>query len=124
MITIIINEQHTLLSDQARVLNEKFGQGTWSTLTVPSAGWTLEEIRTLTDRFNTGTVVFVSPIPALLCSLADKAGYQAGYDRGSDTIPSEPPLVVLVFHNDNRVAKELPGGKIIHTVAPDGWILV
>ena len=124
MVTIVINEQHALLPDQEKVLAEKFGRGTWSTLSVPASGWTLEEMRVLADRFNTGTVVFLSPVPALLLILADKAGYQAGVDMGSGVPPQEPPLNVMVFHNDHRVARELPGGKIVHTVSPDGWILV
>jgi len=31
---------------------------------------------------------------------------------------------VHIFHNDNREKKELPNGKIIHTVAQKGWVLV
>ena len=33
-------------------------------------------------------------------------------------------FTVSVFHNDNRVAKELPNGKIVHVIAETGWILV
>ena len=105
---IIINEQHTLLPDQQRVLDENLRRG-WELFPVPAEGWTLAEMREdvlleIGDR----PVVFVSPIPALILMLA---GSRAGVN-------------IAVMHNDRRVAKELPGGRVVHTVAPEGWELV
>lgn len=116
---IVMNEQHTLLSDQTRVLDEHFPGG-WSLLPVPADGWTLAEMRKIASRICVGNVVFASPVPALLAMLARESGWRSGI---KDQISLEP-LRVWVLHNDNRVAKELPGGKIVHTVSPDGWVLV
>lgn len=59
------------------------------------------------------TVVFVSPIPALMVILA---GVKGGVDR------------IYAMHNDKREAKEIrqPDGsiRIIHIVAKEGWVLV
>jgi len=105
---IIINEQHSLLPDQKRVLNEEL-RGPWELFPVPAGGWTLAEMRDeVLPEIGDRPVVFVSPIPALILMLA---GSRAGVN-------------VWVMHNDCRVAKELPGGRVVHTVAPEGWELV
>lgn len=31
---------------------------------------------------------------------------------------------VLIFHNDNREKKELPGGKVVSVVSQTGWQLI
>ena len=105
---IVLNEQHTLLPDQQRVLNEEL-RGEWELYPVPAEGWTLAEMRekVMGDLFS-APVIFVSPVPALILWLGAARG-------GCDT---------FVMHNDRRVAKELPGGRVIHTVAPEGWVLV
>jgi hypothetical protein len=119
-VTVIINEQHTLLPDQERVLSEKFSQG-WNFLLVPADGWTLEEMRRESDLIwksatDEDVVVFASPIPAMLVLMAAQSGFSFG-------INAEVRVHILVLHNDRRVAKELPGGKVVHTVAPDVWEL-
>ena len=112
-ILVILNEQHKLLPDQERLLNEDFEHVGWEIFPVPAEGWTLEQIKeeVLPDLFNRA-VVFASPVPALLLFLAS----QRGGER------------VWLFHNDRRVAKEIPDGKggkkLIHVVATDGWQLV
>lgn len=102
---VIINEQHTLSADQINKLNSKFGEDKWARLNVPADGWNAsqqEEVaRDLAGQ--DARVVFASPIPLLL-KLVLKAGVET-----------------FVFHNDNREKKELPNGKIIFTVAQDGW---
>ena len=105
---VVMNEQHSLLPDQERVLNENL-RGGWELYPVPAEGWTLAEMRekVMGDLFS-APVVFVSPVPALILWLGAARG-------GCD---------VMVMHNDHRVAKELPGGRVIHTVAPEGWVLV
>jgi hypothetical protein len=105
--TAIINETHELMAEQRNILNKTFS--TWETISVPSAGWTLEEMKqNVSEMKRSGnTIVFVSPIPFMLKELAKDANVN-----------------VLVFHNDNRKKKELPNGKIIQVVAETGWQLV
>lgn len=120
---VILNEQHTLLPDQKRRLDEVFGDDGWETYPVPAEGWVREEIIKQAEGIlrnalawkddHDYTVVFASPVPALLVILARHSGSER-----------KPILGVFVFHNDKRIAKELPGGKSIHTVAPDGWEFV
>lgn len=111
-VQVVINSAHNLMPDQVRVLDESFRQG-WERYNVPESGWTLEQIREdVLPELETAVTVFASPVPALILLLA---GSRAGHG-------------VYVFHNDNRVAREVPDGKggvkVIHTVAPDGWVLV
>ena len=107
MIKVILNEQHSLMEDQTRVLNEKFGANNWELHLVPSAGWTLDEINAQVDSLSSEEgVVFASPIPAMILKLA------------------KTNVETFVFHNDKREKKELPNGKIIMVVASEGWQLV
>ena len=111
-VQVIINKAHTLMPDQVRVLDESFRQG-WERYDVPETGWTLSQIREdVLPELETAVTVFASPVPALILLLA---GSRAGHG-------------VYVFHNDKRLAKEVPDGKggvrVIHTVATDGWELV
>lgn len=110
---VIINEQHNLMEDQVRILNEQFES--FERENIPQDGMTLKEIENLANwlidkRFEDGSVtVFASPIPALIKFVVQ------GSEENED---------VRVFHNDNREKKELPNGKIIMTVAQTGWVLV
>jgi len=107
-VLVVMNEQHTLLEDQRRVLDEKFPE--WELFPVPAQGWTAIEMREIVFKFPDVFFVFVSPVPGLM-SLC------ARYD-----------IHFAVLHNDKRVAKEITtpdgGKKIIHSVAPTGWELV
>ena len=122
--TVIINEQHSMLPDQVRVMDTIFGSGEWDEFPVPAAGWSYSEMlpiagslietaETLGTAEEPFTVVFLSPVPAMLKLLAKRSGMEDCRF-----------LDVCVFHNDKREAKELPNGKVIHTVAKTGWILV
>jgi hypothetical protein len=104
---VVINEQHNLMEDQVRILNEEFDE--YELLKVPAVGWTLPEINQVADDLAGKTAVIVSPVPALIKLLA----MQADEDEN-----------IFVFHNDNREKKELPSGKIVMTVAAEGWVLV
>ena len=125
---VIINESHSLMPDQRRVLDSEIGEGSWSTLLVPEAGWTLDEIRNVyvsiaesaperlaEDEVGGLHVVFASPVPALLNYIAQLAGAETRL------------LTCWVLHNDHRVAKEVPDGRggvrIVHSIAPTGWRL-
>lgn len=122
---VIINEQHKLLDEQKKILEEKYE--VYEVLQVPAQGWTLQEMDEIIDRLTSKEVrgnkrlldiVFVSPIPYLLVQLTRKE---------VDWMPEyaeETGIKVKVFHNDNRIKKELPNGKIIQTVAETGWQLL
>jgi len=102
-----------------------------SFLRVPAKGWTREEMDQIAKRIHKEAlqrrkerkegrtnVVFVSPVPYLLSLLT----FQLGGYYGEDAVV--PPFRVFLFHNDRREKKELPNGKIIFTIPPEGWELV
>jgi hypothetical protein len=107
-VLVVMNEQHSLLEDQRRVIHERFIE--WDFFLVPAQGWTAIEMREIVFKFPDVFFVFVSPVPGLM-SLCAVYGIQ-----------------FAVLHNDKRVAKEIAtpdgGKKVIHSVAPDGWELV
>jgi len=107
---VIINEQHSLFFDQERLLQDR----KVLFLKVPAQGLTLDEMKEWTEALITTLihyplqlVVFASPIPYFLRELSRLFSYR-----------------VLLFHNDKREKKELPDGRIIQTVAKEGWQLV
>jgi len=106
---IIINEQHTLLPDQQRLIDERTEEyDSIEEVKIPSCGLNLSEMYDLLDRLDPSKnmLLFVSPIPAMMSFIAQNG---------------DP---FLVFHNDRRNKKELPNGKIIYTVAKEGWVIV
>lgn len=107
---LVINDQHSLMTDQQRVLDEVFPQG-WDVFRVPPQGMNLDNIKDWVDQVDPAqTVIMVSPIPAFFCLLAKRG------------------INFCTLHNDKRAAKEIPDGKggvkVIHTVAPVGWQVV
>jgi hypothetical protein len=108
---VIINENHSLLPQQVQLLREEFKS--YEEFKVPATGWTKEQIfkeyKSL-GEFETQAVVMLSPIPLLLGLLASRRKNQAGF--------------TFVFHNDKREKKELPNGKVVYTVAQEGWQLM
>ncbi|HFD2052232.1 TPA: hypothetical protein ACF2DE_002963 [Clostridium perfringens] len=110
---VILNEQHTLLPSQKVILDSEFGINGWDVLSVPSNGWSLSEQLEVVESLK-GTIekqskiVFASPLPIIIGKLSRWNEYEDIY----------------IFHNDKREKKELPNGKIIFTVAQDGWQLV
>ena len=126
---VIINENHEILPEQEEILNKCFeGKENWNFLKAPKSGWTYEEqceiINEIIFRANEAqkhwdktsnqsclNVIFCSPIPAMLMILSRIQGRGGKFE-------------VHVFHNDNREAKELPNGKIIHVIAKTGWMLI
>jgi hypothetical protein len=116
-VIVILSEQHRLFAAQTELLDKTFHPHDWDILSVPSEGWTLEEISVLATSFRQNGwyhIVFASPVPALLAKLAHSR-------------EDERPLV-WAFHNDVRVSKEIPDGaggvRLIKTVSPTGWRLV
>lgn len=126
---IIINEQHSILEDQARILKEKFPNTDIEKITIPAKGLNLQEITELVKELTQkdGNIVFISPIPAMMVLLARdlaKLEYYKG-EADAKNIPSGcPNIQIFTFHNDRREKKELSNGKIIFTVAKEGWQLV
>ena len=119
---VLINEQHTLLEEQQLILAKEFGDE-MTFISIPANGWNEEEMNgvsdVLTDMLYTSmeesiSIIFVSPVPKLIVDTAYSDG-RANHFSGSR---------VSVFHNDSRVKKELPNGKVIYTVAQTGWKLV
>lgn len=111
MVKVILNEQHTLLEEQKTLLDDKFGKQ-WVILSVPAEGWNRSEIGEVAKRLVNDTVVFASPIPLLLGTLA--------YEQGCGSAK----LQTFLLHNDKREKKELPTGKVISVVAKTGWELI
>ena len=110
-IRVIINEQHEIMEDQVRAIKEYWAGKEVNVLLVekiPAEGMVLAEIKKLSKKLSEGreTIVIASPIPALMSMLAAE---------GTD---------FFVLHNDKREKKELPNGKIIMTVAKEGWVIV
>ena len=107
---VLLNEQHSLMPDQERILNEKYGKD-WEIMPIPKDGWTADQMKNATkdiiNMYDDGDVVFASPVPYLIKLLVGELG---GF--------------VKIFHNDHREKKELPNGKIIMVVAQTGWQLL
>lgn len=118
-VKVVINEQHKLMGEQIEILDNKFQPLGWELFKIPAEGLTLiEQIETAGEIQQEPGVVFASPVPVLLArcvALAVEAD-----SLGSPGIRGS----VFVFHNDHREKKELPGGKVIMTVAQTGWQLV
>ena len=120
---VIINEAHSLLSEQEKILNERFDS--YEFLYVPREGWSYEDqlriARSLVEEG--GSVIFVSPVPVLLAYIGFYRGYgRAGIDIGQPFVGCNTSL--YLFHNDHREKKELPDGRIIQVVSQTGWQLV
>ena len=100
---VILNEQHGLMANQIEVLNNNFSE--FEIIPVPAAGWKLSEMFRVSERLrqSRSKLIFASPVPGLMANLHNKKFF--------------------VFHNDKREKMELPGGKIIMTVAKEGWVI-
>lgn len=110
---VVLNEQHTLLPDQVRELNEKLGPGgkRWTILHAPASGWTVGQMREIAAAWPRSVgAVMASPIMGLALELC-RAGRR-----------------VSALVNDRREAVEVknPDGsvRIQHRVAADGWQII
>src|SRR5690606_33351270 len=98
-------------------------------ITIPASGLNLQEQKELVKELTQkdGNIIFVSPIPAMMVLLSRELAKMEYCKGEADTkcLPSGCPIIkVYTFHNDRREKKELPNGKIIFTVAKEGWQLV
>jgi hypothetical protein len=123
---VFLNEQHSLMSEQEKLLNEEFDS--FSIVKIPATGLSLEQQKEVVfeagkiekidlERNVDITFVFASPVPFLLKELSVES-------RQDGNFFMDCLYDVKVFHNDKREKKELPNGKIIFTVAKEGWQLV
>ena len=103
---VVLNEQHQLMAEQIRILDERYAEQGWELYTVPAVGWTYEEMEEVAHDLSHCEVVFASPVPAVMKLLSNKSN------------------TWHVFHNDRREKKELPNGRVIMTVAQEGWVIV
>lgn len=117
---LIINEQHSLLPEQQKLLLDRFG--CFYTLPVPSSGWNVETMTEVANLLKERQAIFASPIPYLIREVAASSSY-GNFSISEGGNPLAPKLP-LVFHNDQREKKELPDGKVIYTVAKEGWQLI
>lgn len=117
---LIINEQHVLLPEQQKLLLNKFGS--FYTIQVPANGWDIETMKEVATLLMERLAVFASPIPYLIreVSAASSYGNFTLSEGGNPRAPKFP----LIFHNDRREKQELPSGKVIYTVAKEGWQLI
>lgn len=117
---VVINEAHSILPNQKTLLDEKFPEG-YEILSVPEMGWTKKEMDEQNNKIlQHDNAVFVSPIPYMIAALS----FDSGYYRCMDDNQLKDLFTVFIFHNDVREKKELPNGKIIFTVAKEGWELI
>ena len=115
---VIMNEQHSLLPQQKELIKKELG-APMEFLRVPADGWSKEQILSWVKEIEIAVgegnlnIVVLSPIPLLLASLSMLQGSGKLWDSK-----------VFVLHNDRREKKELPNGKVISTVAQEGWELI
>lgn len=84
---VIINEAHSLMGEQEKILEEKFG--TYEFLYVPKDGWSyLDQLRIARKLIEEGgNIIFVSPVPVILGRVAFYRGYgEAGVEIGQPFI--------------------------------------
>ena len=127
MTKVILNEQHKLMNAQKKILDERFGTENWELFSVPKSGWNLEQMKEVAEDMITGTtcygelIVFASPVPALMALIAEGVS-KCSSEHGETGFTWWVPFFVL--HNDTREKKELPDGRVIMTVAKEGWVIV
>ena len=119
---VIINEQHSLLPQQSEIIRKKLGEEI-ELRKIPAEGINRQEIEELAKELSllhNVNIVVLSPIPLLLGRLAHYSGEcdTLALYGGSSGNP------VYILHNDKREKKELPNGKVISTVAQEGWELI
>lgn len=120
---VIMNEAHSLLSEQEKILKEKFKR--YEFLYIPKNGWSKEDQQRIAKQLvnEGGNIIFISPVPVLLGLIAFYKGYgQAGIETGQPFMGCD--INLFLFHNDHRQKKELPDGRIIQVVASTGWQLM
>lgn len=142
MTKVIINEQHTIMEEQDKLIRQELGNyelidnpnmtrmvsdegivGNYEVVKIPSEGLNKQQIEKLANELVNDAIVrgenivVMSPIPLLLGILTrEVARYGNEYDG----------LIggVYILHNDKREKKELPDGRILSVIASTGWELI
>ncbi len=126
-ILVFLNEQHSLLPQQEQLLNDRFGRDNWEIYSIPATGWTRseqeEKIHELVMADDQLSLVFASPVPYMIKLAQDQASWNLARRVFESPMPTSIEAV-YVFHNDRREKKELPNGKVIFTVAKEGWEII
>lgn len=111
---VIINEQHTLLPEQKKLLEKRY---VFQEILLPKRGLDkaamlnlateliLENKRWL-KKHRVQEIIFVSPIPGLMAMLCQ---------RGKS---------FRVLHNSRREKVENPDGRLVMTLAKKGWEII
>ena len=128
---IVINEQHSLMPVQEKIIKETFGEE-MEFVKIPAKGLNLEEIDQLSDDLifkEDVNIVIVSPIPVLIAKLA----YFFGKYNETMEIASKLKIEIpkgktnskaYMFYRDMRNKEETKDGKIINTIENEGWKLI
>ena len=116
---VVLNEQHFMSPQQASLLEGWYGEV--EPCLIPARGLDQEGMGVVAEmlceeQLRGVQIIFLSPIPALMVRVAWEAGYRTTEGAGGEYCP-------LVFANDRREKKELPGGKTISVIPEDGWYL-
>lgn len=112
---LVINEQHILLPQQEELLKERFDEIV--PVKIPSSGITKDDVERYRDEIAShlvtewDAIIIVSPVPILIKAIYGLVGKRLSAEQ------------VLMMVNDHREKKELPGGRVIFTVAKEGWYL-
>lgn len=129
---IVINEQHSLMPVQEKLIKEKFGEE-MEFVKIPAKGLNLEELDKLAERLifdEDANIIVVSPIPVLITKLA----YFFGKYNEIVKVNKKFKLPIkdehridskaYLFYRDNRNKEETDDGKIINTIDNEGWKLI
>lgn len=117
---LIINEAHTLMPEQEKIMKDRFGE--WDTILVPNGGWKKEK-RDEVCKTLPRTVVFASPIAGMVKTLTNAACQNNAIDQSGLSGVICETKEVLVFANDNRRKMEVGDGKIVSVIEKTGWYL-
>jgi hypothetical protein len=125
-LNIVINEQHKLMPEQEKLIDEMFGKilFRYITVKVPANGWNRQEQESALMDMK-GAVLFISPIPYMMVLAAEIAIKNNNMDIYIDCRAEIESRItaVMVMCNDTRAKKELPNGKVISVVAETGWYI-
>lgn len=118
---VIINEQHSLNSNQAQILEKRFSG--YTLVPIPATGLSRLEQEKLAQTLmaTSEPVIFVSPVPLLLAIMAGHCCQ--GVAAPISATNTQGPQVFL-FHNDQRHKTEKIDGSIIGFPANTGWELL
>lgn len=115
VLNVVINEQHTLLEDQERIIKNA-GYDRVEFVKVSADGWDKSQMDAFINSYNyTEDILFVSPIGYMIKHMSSLMALKTM----NNILCGE----VIIMCNDRREKKELPNGKIISVVAKEGWYL-